>query len=105
MAGIQHAGTFKCVSTIDPRTGTRSTAALVRLDVFSCIFHLLIIIVQAYLFPALDRPNLKVLTGATVCRLLTTKQTEGVIATGAEFGHGDKVYTVNAGKEVILTAG
>ncbi|KAI1787199.1 GMC oxidoreductase [Ganoderma leucocontextum] len=82
-----HAGTFKSVSNIEASTGTRSTAA------------------TGYLFPALDRPNLKVLTGAHVRRLLTTKQTEGVVATGAEFGHGEQVYAVNASKEVILCAG
>ena len=60
---------------------------------------------QAYLFPALGRPNLKVLTGATVHRLLTTKQAADLVATGAQFAHGEKVYTVNAGKEVILCAG
>ena len=60
---------------------------------------------QAYLFPALDRPNLKVLTGANVHRLVTSKQANGLAATGAEFAHGDKVYTVNATKEVILCAG
>ncbi|KAM5543788.1 hypothetical protein V8D89_002405 [Ganoderma adspersum] len=85
--GGAHAGTFKCASTLDPRTGTRSTSA------------------SAYLFPALGRPNLKVLTGATVHRLLTTKQADGLVATGAEFAHGDKVHTVSAGKEVILCAG
>ena len=30
---------------------------------------------------------------------------DGLVATGAEFAHGDKAYTVSAGKEVILCAG
>ncbi|KAI1787208.1 GMC oxidoreductase [Ganoderma leucocontextum] len=85
--GGAHAGTFKSVSNIDPHTGTRSSAA------------------TAYLFPALDRPNLSVLTGAYVRRLLTSKHSDGLVATGVEFQHGEQVYTVSASKEVILCAG
>ncbi|KAI1783604.1 GMC oxidoreductase, partial [Ganoderma leucocontextum] len=79
-------GTFKATANIDPRTGTRSTAA------------------TSYLFPALDRPNLKVLTGAYVNRIVTKKGGEVVVATGVEFEHGGQVHVVHAAKEVILCA-
>ncbi|PIL27210.1 hypothetical protein GSI_10354 [Ganoderma sinense ZZ0214-1] len=85
--GGAHVGTFKSASNIDLPTGTRSSAA------------------SAYLFPALGRTNLSVLTGAYVRRLLTSNHTAGLVATGAEFQYGEQVYAVNASKEVILCAG
>lgn len=60
---------------------------------------------QGYIYPALDRPNLKVLTEAYVRRVLTKKDGEELVATGVEFEHGGSIHTVNAGKEVILNAG
>ncbi|TBU27831.1 GMC oxidoreductase [Dichomitus squalens] len=79
-------GTFKAAANIDPRTGTRSTAA------------------TGYIVPALDRPNLKVLTAAYVNRVLTKKEGDDVVATGVEFEHGGNVHVVHAAKEVILCA-
>ena len=60
---------------------------------------------QSYLFPALGRPNLAVLTEAYVTRVLTSQKEGGLVATGVEFTRGDKTYTVKAKKEVLLSAG
>ncbi|MFE9611777.1 GMC family oxidoreductase [Streptomyces sp. NPDC006012] len=56
---------------------------------------------DAYLTPVLDRPNLDVVTGATVHRLLFT----GRRCTGVEYGIDGRVHTVRAAREVVLTAG
>ena len=84
-----HIGTFHGLSTIDrregPTNGTRSYA------------------VTGYLLPNVLRPNLHVLTDAPVSRLVISSDNKTV--TGIEFFHGDKAYTVNAKKEVILSAG
>ncbi|RDX42762.1 GMC oxidoreductase [Lentinus brumalis] len=79
-------GTFKCPNNVDTRTGTRSTAA------------------TGYLYPALTRPNLTVLPEAYVTRIITSKEGEEAVAKGVEFKHGGKTYTVNVGKEVIVSA-
>ena len=52
----------------------------------------------------LDRPNLTVLTQAYVHRIATSKVGGEVISTGVEFEHGGQVYTVNVGKETIVSA-
>lgn len=54
-----------------------------------------------YLRPNLGRSNLKVLTEA----LATNVTLDGDTATGVEFLHGDKKYSVKASKEVILSGG
>ena len=54
-----------------------------------------------YLRPALSRPNLSVVTGALVLRILF----EGQRAVGVEYELGGTVETVRADAEVILTAG
>ncbi len=59
---------------------------------------------QGYLVPALSRPNLAVLTGAYVRRLLTKIKGE-VVATGVEFEHDGKIHTVNVSREALLCAG
>ena len=59
---------------------------------------------QGYLYPALDRPNLKVLTGALVSRVLTAKQAGALAATGVEFVHGGQTYSVGVAKDAILSA-
>jgi choline dehydrogenase len=56
---------------------------------------------RAYLRPFLDRPNLTVLTGAVVRRVLF----DGRRATGVEFLRDGQVTTVGAGTEVILSLG
>ncbi|KAI0695505.1 GMC oxidoreductase [Cerioporus squamosus] len=79
-------GTFKCPNNIDTRTGTRSTAA------------------TGYLYPALSRPNLTVLTEAYVTRIITSKEGEEAVAKAVEFKHGGQTYTVNVAKEAILSS-
>lgn len=56
---------------------------------------------NAYLKPALHRSNLKVITGALTQRILF----EGKKAVGVEWLHGDQLQSVNANREVILSAG
>lgn len=63
----------------------------------------------AYLAPNSGRKNLKVLTSALARRIVwdnaTIHASSGVVATGVEFTHGGKIYTVKAKKEVILSSG
>jgi choline dehydrogenase len=54
-----------------------------------------------YLHPILHQPNITVLTGADVRRVTMNK----TVATGVEFTWQDKVHTVTAASEVILSAG
>lgn len=54
-----------------------------------------------YLRPARARPNLTILTGATVTRVLL----EGKRATGVELSLGGGLRTVRARREVVLSAG
>ncbi|MCG6889132.1 MAG: choline dehydrogenase [Gammaproteobacteria bacterium] len=56
---------------------------------------------NAYLKPAMRRPNLKVITGALSQRILL----EGRRATGVEFLRSGNRQVVNARREVILSAG
>ncbi|EKM50925.1 uncharacterized protein PHACADRAFT_128563 [Phanerochaete carnosa HHB-10118-sp] len=79
-------GIWKGLSTINPKTGYRVDAA------------------TAYLHPILDRPNLKVLPEAYVCRILTETEAGGVVARAVDFEHGNKRYTVSAAREVIISA-
>ncbi|THH10177.1 hypothetical protein EW146_g8451 [Bondarzewia mesenterica] len=86
-AGFPTAGTARCV---DPVTGKRSYAA------------------SAYYGQYVrERENLVVLTGAVVTKMLWEKGKEGKKprAMGVEFSAGNKTYTVEAKKEVILSAG
>jgi choline dehydrogenase len=55
----------------------------------------------AYLRPVLDAPNLRVVTGAHVHRLLL----EGGRCTGVEFAHDGTLEQARAGSEVIVSAG
>ena len=59
---------------------------------------------QGYLIPALDRPNLKVLTAAYVRRVVNEKRGEGVVATAVEFDHDGQTYKVKVAKEAIISA-
>ncbi len=56
---------------------------------------------DAYLRPALPRPNLDVLTGALALRILF----EGSRAVGVEIARGDRIEQIRAEREVILSAG
>ncbi|MGW5652687.1 GMC family oxidoreductase [Streptomyces humi] len=56
---------------------------------------------DAYLAPALDRPNLDVVTGATAHRLLF----EGTRCVGVEYGVDGRTHTAKAAGEVVVTAG
>jgi choline dehydrogenase len=56
---------------------------------------------RTYLHPALKRPNLQLITNALVHRILF----DGKRATGIAFSRGSAVETVQAGREVILSAG
>ncbi|QIB33362.1 choline dehydrogenase [Ancylobacter pratisalsi] len=56
---------------------------------------------NAYLRPALKRPNLKVETGARVSRLLF----EGRRAVGVAWSRGSQNFTVRAAREVVLSGG
>ena len=56
---------------------------------------------MGYLRPALDRPTLKVLTGALVTRVIF----DGLRAVGVEYFNKGKNSKVFAGKEVILSGG
>jgi len=55
----------------------------------------------AYLKPARSRGNLTVVTGALATRLIT----RGTQAVGVEYVAGGQTHTVEAGREVILSAG
>ncbi|TCD71169.1 hypothetical protein EIP91_012117 [Steccherinum ochraceum] len=81
-------GSFIAPNTNDPKTFTRSYAA------------------SAYYEPNKHRPNLTVLVNAHVVRVLTETASSGeVVATGVEFLREMERYSVNAGKEVILSSG
>ncbi|KAG6909079.1 hypothetical protein DXG01_002060 [Tephrocybe rancida] len=82
-------GTWNASSTIDPKTWARSSSA------------------TAYLVPAQDRPNLTVLTQATVLRIAIAEHRDGddLIATGVDFVHAGQTYFLGAQKEIVLSAG
>ncbi|MGW0859776.1 GMC family oxidoreductase [Streptomyces sp. NPDC002690] len=56
---------------------------------------------DAYLAPALGRPNLTVVTGANAHRLIF----EGTRCVGVEYGVDGRTHTATAAGEVVLTAG
>ncbi|WP_425086404.1 GMC family oxidoreductase [Streptomyces liangshanensis] len=56
---------------------------------------------DAYLFPALNRPNLEVVTGAVARRVLL----EGERCAGVEYGVGTEVLQARCRGEVVLSAG
>ncbi|NEM08648.1 GMC family oxidoreductase N-terminal domain-containing protein [Geodermatophilus normandii] len=56
---------------------------------------------DAYLRPALERPNLTVLTGALTTRVLLS----GGRATGVEYRRGGQTHTAYAAGEVVLSGG
>jgi choline dehydrogenase-like flavoprotein len=55
----------------------------------------------AYLFPAINRPNLTVITRARSSAI----QFEGMRAVGIEYHKGGKLHEIRAGREVIICSG
>ncbi|CAL5866049.1 uncharacterized protein PFLUO_LOCUS256 [Penicillium psychrofluorescens] len=81
-------GPFVTPGAVDLTTHTRSHAG------------------AAYLGPeAQARPNLRVVTGALVQKIVLERRDVGVTATGVQFLKDQKTYTISAKKEVILAAG
>lgn len=80
-----HLGIYGSLSVVDAQNGSRSYAA------------------TGYLAPNLHRSNLKVLTAATVCKILIDETT--LAARGVEFSFADAIYQVAATTEVLLCAG
>ncbi|KAK6224459.1 GMC oxidoreductase [Colletotrichum tabaci] len=60
---------------------------------------------NAYLGPARQRTNLKVVTGAHVTRILLKKSKNGVRATGVSWTQETGKHEATASKEVVLAAG
>ncbi len=56
---------------------------------------------NAYLRPAMSRPNLEVVTNALVCRVVLA----GKRATGIEYERGGQRHIAHASREVVLSAG
>ncbi|KAI2706775.1 CAZyme family AA3 [Penicillium roqueforti] len=86
--GGQHIGAFESLSNIDRSGGQvrRSYSA------------------SAYLIPALERPNLKILTEASVSRIIFDHIGEATRASAVEFWHGGEQHKVKASQEIILPA-
>jgi choline dehydrogenase-like flavoprotein len=80
-------GGYTNAATIDPVTKTRSYSA------------------NAYYEPAKGRPNLHVITGALVEKVLFDISDGDVIATGVQYLKDGDSHTVKAHREVILSAG
>ncbi|KAF8876172.1 hypothetical protein BD779DRAFT_1677921 [Infundibulicybe gibba] len=80
-------GRYVAPTTVDPNTVTRSYS------------------VTAYFEPNKDRPNLHVLTGAHVTKVLTSSQSGTVVATAVQFQHEGELFLGKAQREVILCAG
>lgn len=87
MSGDNNGATFS-PSAIDPKTRARSYSA------------------SAYLWPHIGRKNLVVLANATATKVNLSENYKGLYeATGVNFFSRGKNYTVNAAREVILSAG
>ncbi|XHG07828.1 hypothetical protein AWENTII_010959 [Aspergillus wentii] len=80
-------GAWNLIATIDPKTQSRSYAA------------------NAYYLPFSQRPNLFVLTEATVEEILLEKEEDEWVARGARVVCDGEEFTVNVSREVILSAG
>ncbi|TFK47199.1 GMC oxidoreductase [Heliocybe sulcata] len=82
-------GTWIAAATLDRTSWTRSYAA------------------TAYYLPNRKRTNLKVLTSATVARLIWRNAPAGetLTATGVDFIYEGQSYSIHVRKEVILSAG
>ena len=81
-------GGYTNLINMDPKGRTRSYAA------------------TAYYLPAVKRPNLKVVTGALVLKILLKKSIKDrVQATGVQYSTRTQTFEAQASKEVILSAG
>lgn len=82
-------GGFVTASTINPSNWTRSYSR------------------SAYIDPLPPRPNLTILVNSTVTRVLFSKGSSGLTATGVEYATdaSSPKHTVSANKEVILAGG
>ncbi|KAI0158100.1 GMC oxidoreductase [Xylariaceae sp. FL1272] len=80
-------GVWTNPASVNPNNGTRSYAA------------------PAYFTPNAARPNLVVITEATVHEVSLRNADNKWTATGVRFEHAGSNYTVSASKEVILSAG
>ncbi|KAH6643473.1 hypothetical protein BKA67DRAFT_542424 [Truncatella angustata] len=81
-------GGYSNAATVDPKTKTRSYAA------------------SAYGLPLKERSNVRVITGATVNKILFDSTTsDSIVATGVEASVAGKSETFTAAKEVVLALG
>jgi choline dehydrogenase len=60
---------------------------------------------KAFLKPAARRPNLTVMTGCHVNKLLLEKTEQGVVCRGVQFTGGGRAFTATADSETVLCAG
>jgi choline dehydrogenase len=60
---------------------------------------------KAFLKPAAPRPNLTIMTGCHVERLLFAQSPQGPVCTGVQFTGGGRAYTAVAQRETLLAAG
>ncbi|KAI6045315.1 alcohol oxidase [Pisolithus marmoratus] len=80
-------GIWNTLVAVDRNSGSRSDSA------------------TGYYCPSAKRPNLHVLSGVTVTRVLFENNTSNLTATGVTFVSGGSQYVVNASREIILSAG
>ncbi|KAH7411284.1 putative choline dehydrogenase [Cadophora sp. MPI-SDFR-AT-0126] len=85
--GGSNVGAWTSLTSVDPRTRTRCYSA------------------KGYYQPIASRPNLTVLTEATVEEITLERKDGEWVATGAHFTHSGKQYHASASREVILCAG
>ncbi|KAJ7983000.1 alcohol oxidase [Mycena polygramma] len=87
--GGDTSGIYNCLLSVDPVSGKRTTA------------------VSAYYKPVASRPNLKLLTGAQVTKILFKPDlVDGNrVAHGVEFTVDGNLHSVFASKEIVLSAG
>ncbi|KAJ7112908.1 alcohol oxidase [Mycena epipterygia] len=87
--GGDASGLYSCRLSVDHESGKRVTAA------------------SAYYAPAAARPNLKLLTGAQVTKILFKPELVNGdrVAVGVEFSVDGQRYSVSVSKEVVLAAG
>ena len=60
---------------------------------------------KAFLKPAAQRPNLTIMTGCHVERLLIEEGTQGKVCRGVQFSGGGRMFTAIAHRETLLAAG